>query len=208
MTKSSVNLKSGFFAEDEVRLQGANIGGDLDCGGGKFHNPDGKAFSADKSTTKGDVILSGKFFAEGEVRLLGANIGGDLDCTGGKFNSVDGNALSADGLTTKGNVILSEGFSAEGEVRLVNANIGSDLPCVGGKFHNPNGSALSVVGSNISGGIFWRQTTCEGIVSLAYARADVLSDDAGSWNRARLFWMDSLTIGLSVLWISIPALSG
>jgi hypothetical protein len=34
----------GFTAEGEVRLLGAHIGGQLDCDGGMFHNPDGLLF--------------------------------------------------------------------------------------------------------------------------------------------------------------------
>ena len=84
-TKGSVFLCEGFSAEGEVRLLGANIGGNLECGGGEFHNPDGRALVADGLTAKGSVFLRKGFFAEGEVRMVGANIAGQLSCTGGKF---------------------------------------------------------------------------------------------------------------------------
>jgi cytoskeletal protein CcmA (bactofilin family) len=35
----SVYLRYGFFAEGMVRLYGSEIGGNLECDGGKFHNP-------------------------------------------------------------------------------------------------------------------------------------------------------------------------
>ena len=180
-TKGKVNLNNDFSAEGEVRLLGANIGGSLNCTGRKFHNPKGYALVADKLTTKGSVNLRGGFSAEGEVRLLGANIGGNLDCAGGKFHNPGGNALTADGLTTKNSVNLREYFSAKGEVRLLGTDIGGNLDCTGGEFHNPDGRALSVDGGNISGGLFWRNITCEGVVNLAYAKGDVLADDSDSW---------------------------
>ena len=89
-TKGNVNLNEGFSAEGEVRLLGANIGGNLNCADGKFHNPGGKALNADSLTAKGNVNLDNDFSAEGEVRLLGANIGGDLGCADGKFRNPDG----------------------------------------------------------------------------------------------------------------------
>ena len=153
MAKGNVNLSGDFSAEGEVRLLGADIGGDLDCTGGKFNNADGCAFLADKLATKGDVNFRDGFSAEGEVRLLGANIGGDLSCTGGKFNNADGYALNADGLTTKGGVNLIRDFSAEGEVRLLGANIGGDLSCTGGKFNNADGYALAIDKSTTKGDV-------------------------------------------------------
>ena len=84
-TKGTVYLGGGFSAEGEVQLLHANIGGNLNCEGGKFHNSGGKALFADGLTTQGTVSLSEGFSAEGAVRLLGANIGGDLSCEGGSF---------------------------------------------------------------------------------------------------------------------------
>ena len=141
-TKGSVNLRRGFSAEGEVRLLGAKIGGNLDCEGGKFHNPDKEALAADGLTTKGNVNFRNGFSAEGRVRLLGAKIGGSLDCEGGKFHNPGGNALVADRLMTKDNVHFQNGFSAEGEVRLLGARIGGNLDCGGGKFHNADRNAL------------------------------------------------------------------
>ena len=152
MTQGDVNLRDGFSAEGEVRLLGANVGGDLSCAGGRFHNPKGNALNADGITTKGGVNLRDGFSAEGEVRLPGANVGGDLSCGSGRFHNPKGNALSADRVTVKGGVFLSGGFSAEGGVRLLGANVGGGLSCKDGKFHNPKGSALSADGLTMQGG--------------------------------------------------------
>ena len=165
-TEGDVHLRDGFSAEGEVRLLGANIGGNLSCTDGKFHNPKGNALNADGLTTKGSVHLRDDFSAEGEARLLDANIGGNLDCTGGKFHNPEGNALSADGLTTKGTVHLRDGFSAEGEVRLLGANIGGDLSCTDGKFHNPKGNALNADGLTTKGAVH----LCDGFFAEGEAR--------------------------------------
>jgi hypothetical protein len=45
----------GFSATGEVRLVGAHIGGDLDCGGGSFSNSAGPALTADRLTVDGDM---------------------------------------------------------------------------------------------------------------------------------------------------------
>ena len=151
--QGNVNLHDGFSAEGEVRLLGANVGGGLSCGGGRFHNLEGCALNADGITTKGGVNLRDGFSAEGEVRLLGANVGGDLSCEGGRFHNPKGKALSADRLTTRGGAHLCDGFSAEGEVRLPGASVGGNLSCEGGKFHNPKGKALSADGITVKGDV-------------------------------------------------------
>jgi len=146
----NVFLRAAFTAEGEVRLLGAQIGGDLDCSGGVFRNPpqkdvpeSGKALNADGINVRGNVFLRRGFTSEGEVRLLGAQIGGDLDCHGGHFKNPpkgnlpeSGKALYADGVNVRGGVILREGFTAEGEVRFLSAQIGAVLDCSGGKFKN------------------------------------------------------------------------
>jgi hypothetical protein len=83
--RGAVNLRGGFRADGEVRLLGADIGGNLDCENGKFVNPGGKALSADGAKVTGDVVLRNGFRAEGSTRLLGADIGGDLEFSSAEF---------------------------------------------------------------------------------------------------------------------------
>jgi len=139
IVKGSVFLNDGFHADGEVRLLGAQIGGDLDCNGGTFNKPDGYALNAERAVVKGDVFLQNGFHADGEVNLVGAQIGGNLECSGGTFNKPDGYALHADGAVVKGDVFLQNGFHADGEVRLLGAQIGGDLDCNGGTFNKPDG---------------------------------------------------------------------
>ena len=150
----SENTTQEFYAGQAVQLSGARIDGDLDCGGGKFCNPDGGALIADGLKAGGDVLLSNGFSAEGEVRLIGASVGGDLDCTEGQFSSQTERALIADRLTAKGNVFFSHKFSAKGEVRLSGASIGGDLACVSGKISaQVDGLALSAEGLTTGGSV-------------------------------------------------------
>ena len=202
--KGSVHMSGGFSAEGGVRLLGANIGGTLECVGGKFHNPNGNALSADELTTKGNAYLCDGFSAEGGVRLLGANIGGMLECGNGKFHNPNGDALFADGLTTKSGVHLRKGFSAEGGVRLLGANIGGNLSCNGGKFCNPNGHALSADGLTTKDSVLLHEDfSAEGGVRLLNANiGGNLNCEGGKFHNpnGRALAAENARIGGSLLW--------
>ncbi|WP_127105493.1 hypothetical protein [Pararhodobacter zhoushanensis] len=149
-----VFLRDGFEAEGTVSFSGAVIGGQLDCSGSKFCNPEGDAFSAQGAQVTGDVFLRDGFEAEGAVSLLGAVIGGQLECSGSKFRNPEGKALQAQNARVTGGAFLCDGFEAEGEVRLSGAVIGGQLVCRGGKFRNPEGIALNAHSVQVSGAVF------------------------------------------------------
>lgn len=164
-------LRAGFSAEGEVRLLGAQIGGQLNCSGGTFKNPGKRALNAARINVQGDVFLREGFSAEGEVELAGAQIGGNVECYRAKFNNPGKYALSAHGVNVQGDVFIREGFSAEGEVRLVGAQIGGQLACNGGTFKNPGGEALSADHINVQGSVFLiGHFTAEGRVRLPGAQ--------------------------------------
>jgi hypothetical protein len=171
--RGAVFLNNGFRAEGEVRLLGAQIGGDLDCRRGTFKNPGKGALSSHNAKVQGGIYLREGFSAEGAVGLLGAQIGGDLDCSGGTFKNPGGNALTADGANVKGSVVLREGFRAEGAVRLLGAQIGGDLACRGGIFRNPGKDALCADGANVKGEVFLSdRLSAEGEVRLLGAQIE------------------------------------
>jgi hypothetical protein len=173
VVKGDLFFNDGFSAEGEVRLLGAQIGGDLDCSGGAFKNPGGNALSADRADVKGSVFLSDGFSAAGEVRLLGAQIGGSLTCRRGTFKNPGKDALSADGVNVKGDVFLRDRFSAEGAVRLHGAQIGGNLDCRNGTFRNPGRDALSADNGNVKGSVFLSDGfSAEGRVGLPGARIE------------------------------------
>ncbi|MEM7626753.1 MAG: hypothetical protein AAF333_14260 [Planctomycetota bacterium] len=78
-----------FHANGKVRVLNASIGGNLECGGGRFENAGGDALSADRAQIAGSVFLKAQgeqhFYANGDIRLLNAYIGGNLRCNGGRF---------------------------------------------------------------------------------------------------------------------------
>jgi hypothetical protein len=188
----TVFLSDGFHADGQVRLLGARIGGNLDCGNATFKNPSqpgepgsGKALNADRVSVNGAVLLNGKFRAEGEVSLPDARIGGDLDCANGTFfnspqkgTNAGGPALGFDRAVVNGSVFLRNGFSAEGEVRFVGAQIGNSLDCFSGTFRNPaqpeissSGRALNAHRVVVKGDVYLRECFCaEGEVLLRGAQ--------------------------------------
>jgi hypothetical protein len=139
-----------FEAEGEVRFFGAEIGGSLECDGGRFRNSAGVALSADRAKISGGVLLRNGFRAEGEVRLFRAEIAG-LSCVAGTFENLKGLALSAYGARIGGAVLLRRGFQANGEVELSDTQIGGNLDCAGGAFKNPGRFALNLAGTKIGG---------------------------------------------------------
>jgi hypothetical protein len=190
--KSNVFLGNGFRAGGEVCLQGAQIGGDLECVGGTFYNPAqkdvagaGTTLDASGIRVKGKVLLTKGFRAGGKVSMVGAEIGGDLDCAGGTFynpaqKDVEGagTTLNASGIRVKGRVSLTKGFRAGGEVSMVGAEIGGDLDCAGGTFYNPaqediegTGTALTVDGVTVDGSVnLCQEFHAEGAVRLIGAQ--------------------------------------
>ena len=186
-TKGEVFLCNNFFAENEVRLVGANIGGQLNCRNGKFHNRDGYALLADKITTKTGVFLDNGFLARGNVRFTGASIGGNFDCSGGVFiNTKEGHALYAGGMETSDSMYLKDGFVAVGSVCLTGAQIGFDLGCIGAYFDDGlMGESMKI--GNMFG---WREVFGKGIVNLARAQANGVSIDMKSKKMFRFFLRD------------------
>jgi len=117
---TTVFLCTKFKAKGAVRLNGANIGGQLDCRNGQFE----KGLRAQNLKTSSNVFLNGGFKAKGAVWLNGANIGGQLNCSRGQFE----NGISAQYMSVKDAFILY-GADIKGKVSLDNAK-------VGGEFHN------------------------------------------------------------------------
>ena len=87
------HLRDVFNATGEVRLLSAQIGGDLDCGGGSFENAGGYALNADGVTVKGSFIFRGMIKVEGLVDLATAHVGSLVD----DIASWPENALILDG---------------------------------------------------------------------------------------------------------------
>jgi hypothetical protein len=117
----TILLDKGFSAQGEVRLQGAEIGINLICSGGRFTNDiDKDAISADGSKIGGALHLDEGFAAQGEVALINCQIGGDVICKAGSFTKV--NLTRA---TINGALIWSEvSNAATAQLNLTNATTG------------------------------------------------------------------------------------
>lgn len=181
--RSSVFLRAGFISKGEIRLLGANIGGDLQCNGGNFANPGKQALIADGIEVGGTVFMSEGFTAKGAVRLRGATIGGNLECGGGAFENPGRDALTADRMKVGGNVVMCESFTAKGEVRLLGADIGGDLVCRGGSFGSGKSPAINCEGMAVSGTFFFDNVNIGSgmVVNLTAAHVGRLVDDLASW---------------------------
>jgi len=91
--------KEGFSAKGEVRLTGAQIGGDLGCNGGIFKNEPGVALKANGIHVAGGLFMEEGFSAIGTVDLQDAHVGALRD--GALFDD-ESNApakLALDGFT-------------------------------------------------------------------------------------------------------------
>lgn len=131
VVKGGIFLRNGFEASGEVRLLGAQIGGNLECDNSKFSNPKGYTLNASGIFVKGSVFLRNGFEASGEVRLLVAQIDGNLDCDKGKFSNSKFNALSISGAIVKSIMFLRDTMIT-GAIDLATARVGTlvdDIAC-------------------------------------------------------------------------------
>jgi hypothetical protein len=151
--KGDVFLNNQFGAAGEVRLLGAQIGGDLICGGAQLDGKGGYALSMDRAVIGGGVFLDEEFRATGSVRLLGTQIDGSLGCSSAQLDGKDENALSMDGAVIKGDVFLDEKFQAVRQVRLLGTQIGGNLACGSAQLDGNGGEALSMGGAVVKGDV-------------------------------------------------------
>ena len=137
-------------SEDEIRLLGAEITGQLNCSGAKL-KAKGDALFADGAKIGGDIFLIDGFESEGTIRLFGAEIAGQLNCSGAKLKA-KGDALIADGAKIS-YVFLRDGFESEGTICLRGAEIKGYLDCSGAKLR-AKGDALFADGAKIGDCVF------------------------------------------------------
>jgi hypothetical protein len=121
--EAGVLLRAGFCSSGRVRLIGARIGGNLDCGGGLFQGQEGEALLVDGAHIDGSVMLNQGFCAKGQVRFLGAQIGGNMSCDTARFLHPGKDALTADRLKIDGNVFLNGGMHVDGRAGFPSALI-------------------------------------------------------------------------------------
>ncbi len=129
LSADRLETRGGFYLRrsevaGEVRMLGAQIGGDLSCIDAKVTNPGGRALSIDRAEVTGNLFLRGAEVT-GEVRLLGARIGGDLDCVSAKITNAGGWALNADGVKVAGSFFLGKRAKIDGLLDLARVELGA-----------------------------------------------------------------------------------
>jgi hypothetical protein len=178
----SVLCNKNFSANGLVQLRAAHIGGNFDCGGGRFRISqnapnlyEGIALDVESARIDGSIRLGDKFSAEGGVRLYRTQINGNLNCEGGTIVNLESSepiALNAEAAQIGGSVLLRDNFSAQGEVRLMSAEVGGFLACDGARLRNPpqeaspgSGTALQADGIRVSQSVLlWKDFYAEGAV--------------------------------------------
>lgn len=125
LSVSGVLKMNGSVVTGEVRLLGADIGGQLGCEGATFANQGEDAFSADHLKVGGGVILK-DVTATGEMRLLSADIKGQLVCEGATFTNTQkgGKAFNAQGLKVADTLFWQPEPRSVGEVDFRFAHVG------------------------------------------------------------------------------------
>jgi len=155
----------GFTALGEIRLLGAEVGGQLNFSGAVLggKQSDGKlgfALSADGIKVKGNIVCNDGFTATGTIRFLGAEIGGSLDFSGAVLDGNGGDALSADRVKVKGNILCDKGFKATGKVCLPGAEVRGDFVSAGADLKGQkgqDGSALNAEHAKVTGSVLCRE---------------------------------------------------
>jgi hypothetical protein len=136
-----------FEAIGELRIPGAQIGGQLSFEGARLSNPSGPALTADGLRVDRGMFCQAvdgqPFEAIGELRMLGAQIGGQLSFQGARLSNPSGPALSADGLRVDQEMychaLNGQPFEAIGELRMPGAQIGGQLSFRDARLSNPLG---------------------------------------------------------------------
>jgi predicted acyltransferase (DUF342 family) len=149
-------LGNGFTAAGGISLLGADIVGNLECGGAQLAavGEHGNALSADNMKVGGDLHLREGFTAAGAVTLVGAKITGNLDCDGAKLQGANqfGNVLVADNLTVGRNAQFRNGFTAAGALWLTGADITGNFDFEGATLAGVNSSRLALVAERLKVG--------------------------------------------------------
>ncbi|MCL6285313.1 hypothetical protein M3P21_17425 [Ruegeria sp. 2012CJ41-6] len=168
----------------EVFLSEANVNGQFDCAGARFHPNNAVALNAHGLRAGSDVILR-HIVATGEVSLTDAKIAGQLACRGARFQPNDGRALHASGIQVGGNLSLRQ-IVSRGEITLIGATVSGQLLCNGAQIETQGDEALNAQRLSVLGGLFWREVKIKsGRLSFASAHISDLADDPESWPGGR-----------------------
>lgn len=115
-----------FYAQGEVVLSDAHVGGNLNCTGGRFENEEREALVARGIKVDRNVLLRQSFTATGRVDLAGAWIDGKVDFREGWFFDRNVEAVRCDRVKV-GHAVKFDGATVSGGVRMCDARIGTEV---------------------------------------------------------------------------------
>jgi hypothetical protein len=174
----SVFLDGEFTAAGAIRLAGANITGNLYCGGARLTGKESRGYALFGQQMKvgGGVFLNKEFTAAGAITLHSTDITGNLNCGGARLTGKDcgGYALFAQQMKVGGGVFLNKEFTAAGAIWLHSTDITGQLNCSAAKLTglNDDGCALVGEGMKVGGDVFLDQGfTAAGAITLRSTRA-------------------------------------
>lgn len=189
-----------------VAVDGARIGGQLDCTGAKLDGAGGKAFNGQRVKVGESLFLS-HVTARGTVTVSGADVSGHLACDGSELDGAGGKAFNAQGLKV-GESLFLRGVTARGTVDVNGAQIGGQLTCDGAKLDGAGGAAFHGPGLKLGESLFLRGVTARGAVDVSGAdvRGQLACDGSeldGAGGRA--FHAQALKLGDSLFLTDVTA---
>lgn len=155
----------GFGSVGEVRLVGAQVGGNVNFIGATLtgvrdqNGVMGRALSADGIEIRGNLFCTNGFQSIGEVCLLSAQIGLNVFFADATLNGETSAALAADRIVVKGDLHCVEGFHSIGEVRLLGAQIGGQIAFDDAQLDGKSGAALNASSLMVGGILVCRGKT-------------------------------------------------
>jgi hypothetical protein len=150
----------GFKAWGRVRLDGAKIGGDLNCTDSQFVcDNDRYAFDAPGITTGGSLLF--RAARATRINLSNANIGNDLICTSARMSARHYKATDkpidqhwsflADGIRVQGKASFDEACEADAGIILTGASIGRNIDFTRSMLSTAGGPVLALDRTIIGG---------------------------------------------------------
>jgi hypothetical protein len=182
-----------FRAEGEVNLRTTAIGGNFNCQGAHFHNPEPAehekdvppvyALAASQLQVGGSVFLRSGFEALGRIHLINAKIGRDLDCTGARLHNPGKNVLDADRIAIGADAFFRNGFQTDGKMILIDATVEGSVDFQYAKFMGSGENGVSLETAMIKRTLIWRniQKTSETKLFLFDTTVGRFLDDRESW---------------------------
>jgi len=176
--RGSVSL-AGAIVEGPIAIQGAKLGGLLNCDGARISSPSAAALLGDDIVARSITMRGANVI--GSISIGGAKLGSDLNFAGVDIHWPDGFAIKANGIDVDGDVILHSG-RADGEIEIIGAHIEGDFDCTGTRLHNPGKVALRFNRSIVKGAWFlWKGAKIDGVLDMTGASLASIHDDLASW---------------------------